>query len=535
MALPLAPAAALSRPGCPWLRIGPKISTLNLSCTRFFLALAMAEEVAGDGAEAAERILASRGHFATLGLPEAQVDAANLRKQYRRLALAVHPDKCTHPQAKEAFQKLSEAFEVLCTEAGQRQALAEKGQRTGKRRRSTQDAKAPWWDTTWEEFEKRFRQRDANEAARQAEFEGGMKERSVEHLDRSKKRGPNALWPRRSGDRPELSEPGAARLRLTELLGYLRRSHCYCLYCGCVFESASDLARNCPGVTEMEHERTAPQAAESSVSSEVAESTGTIMQREPDPLDAFMSGMEAQLSQDMQKSMKATKYRHMPQKGWSFQQQAQQNKNELKQGSREGPADVAADPHELLRQRRPPVGLPVDVASPRLLLQVPLLPSLRAQDLDRIPALRSSGQRSPYSFGGQRRDLLGDYEKFREFIAGKDYWDNRYKKEEGKNFDWLGDYEKFREFIESATASLDGGPRSAKVLDLGCGNAKLAEEMYDDGFENITALDISEVAIESMRQRNFEERPNIDWVVGDAFDLQLEDESFDLVIDKSTP
>lgn len=121
-----------------------------------------------------------------------------------------------------------------------------------------------------------------------------------------------------------------------------------------------------------------------------------------------------------------------------------------------------------------------------------------------------------------------------DYGAGKDYWDNRYKKEEGKNFDWLGDYEKFREFIESATASLDGGPRSAKVLDLGCGNAKLAEEMYDDGFENITALDISEVAIESMRQRNVEERPNIDWVVGDAFDLQLEDESFDLVIDKST-
>ncbi|CAE7761824.1 Gpatch11, partial [Symbiodinium sp. CCMP2456] len=264
------------------------------------------------------------------------------------LALAVHPDKCAHPEAKEAFQKLSEAFEVLCTEAGQRQALAEKGQRTGKRRRSTQDAKeskAPWWDTTWEEFEKRFRQRDANEAARQAEFEGGMKaqqslrqmkeqileaERSVEHLDRSKKRGPNALWPRRSGERPELSEPGAARLRLTELLGYLRRSHCYCLYCGCVFESVSDLARNCPGVTEMEHERTAPRATESGGGSEVAESTGTIMQREPDPLDAFMSGMEAQLSQDMQKSMKATKHRHMPQKGWSFQQQAQQNKNELK-------------------------------------------------------------------------------------------------------------------------------------------------------------------------------------------------------------
>ncbi|CAE7457936.1 ATJ49 [Symbiodinium natans] len=309
----------------------------------------MAGEVPADPVQAAERILGSRGHFATLDLPEANVDAGSLRKQYRRLALAVHPDKCPHPQAKEAFQKLSEAFEVLCTEAGQRQALAEKGQRPAKRQRAKEDAKdvrAPWWDTTWEEFEKRFRQRDAGEAARQAEFEGGMKaqqshrrvkeqiseaERAVEHCDRTKGRGPSALWPRR-GDRPELRESGAASLRLTELLSYLRRSHCYCLYCGCVFDSATDLERNCPGFSEAEHERPGDRRATQAWNggSEVSASVGTIMQHEPDPLDAFMSGMEDQLTQDMQKSVKAMKTRHMPQKGWSFQQQAQQNKNELK-------------------------------------------------------------------------------------------------------------------------------------------------------------------------------------------------------------
>ena len=37
-----------------------------------------------------------------------------------------------------------------------------------------------------------------------------------------------------------------------------------------------------------------------------------------------------ELYNDLHKSYKATRNRHMPQKGWSFQQQAQQNKNEMK-------------------------------------------------------------------------------------------------------------------------------------------------------------------------------------------------------------
>eukprot|EP00931_Biecheleriopsis_adriatica_P010800 TRINITY_DN111857_c0_g1_i1.p1 TRINITY_DN111857_c0_g1~~TRINITY_DN111857_c0_g1_i1.p1 ORF type:complete len:347 (+),score=70.63 TRINITY_DN111857_c0_g1_i1:35-1042(+) len=122
-----------------------------------------------------------------------------------------------------------------------------------------------------------------------------------------------------------------------------------------------------------------------------------------------------------------------------------------------------------------------------------------------------------------------------DYGAGKDYWDKRYEKEEGSTYDWLGGYEKFREFIEKATSRVsDTQPRLAKILDLGCGNARMSEDMYDDGYQHITALDISEVAIDAMRTRNAEARPKIAWVVGDAFDLQFEDETFDVVIDKST-
>ncbi|XP_074557833.1 uncharacterized protein LOC141813749 [Curcuma longa] len=42
---------------------------------------------------------------------ESSVD--DVKKQYRRLSLLVHPDKCKHPQAKEAFGALAKAQQLL--------------------------------------------------------------------------------------------------------------------------------------------------------------------------------------------------------------------------------------------------------------------------------------------------------------------------------------------------------------------------------------------------------------------------------------
>ncbi|KAK9705221.1 hypothetical protein RND81_07G041800 [Saponaria officinalis] len=39
--------------------------------------------------------------------------AKNLKKRYWKLSLMVHPDKCTHPQAHQAFIKLNKAFKDL--------------------------------------------------------------------------------------------------------------------------------------------------------------------------------------------------------------------------------------------------------------------------------------------------------------------------------------------------------------------------------------------------------------------------------------
>lgn len=40
-----------------------------------------------------------------------------------------------------------------------------------------------------------------------------------------------------------------------------------------------------------------------------------------------------------------------------------------------------------------------------------------------------------------------------------------------------------------------------QVLELGCGNSQLCEELYNDGVTELTCIDISAVAVEKMQKR----------------------------------
>ena len=73
-----------------------------------------------------------------------------------------------------------------------------------------------------------------------------------------------------------------------------------------------------------------------------------------------------------------------------------------------------------------------------------------------------------------------------------------------------------------------------KVLNLGCGNSIFCEEMYDEGYIEISNMDISPIVIQQMKVRNTKRRPEMKFSVMDVRDLKYEDESFDVIIDKST-
>lgn len=61
----------------------------------------------------------------------------------------------------------------------------------------------------------------------------------------------------------------------------------------------------------------------------------------------------------------------------------------------------------------------------------------------------------------------------------------------------LEDYGTLKQIIDEFKLDKEG-----KVLVLGCGNAEFSEDMYDDGYNNIYNIDISEFVIKSMKERN---------------------------------
>ena len=78
---------------------------------------------------------------------------------------------------------------------------------------------------------------------------------------------------------------------------------------------------------------------------------------------------------------------------------------------------------------------------------------------------------------------------------------------------------------------------SASILDIGCGNSKLSEDLYEDGYNNLTSVDISGIVIGQMQEYYKEKIPSIKFEKGDIRDMRPlfnEDELFDVVLDKGT-
>ena len=111
--------------------------------------------------------------------------------------------------------------------------------------------------------------------------------------------------------------------------------------------------------------------------------------------------------------------------------------------------------------------------------------------------------------------------------GSKKYWDDRYLQQIDQTFDWLEDYNTLNPLIAKFMTPTD------RILMLGCGNSVLSENLYDNGYTNIVNIDISGIVIDQMKKRNTH-RPLMTYIQMDALDLEYEDDSFDVVFDKST-
>jgi len=62
--------------------------------------------------------------------------------------------------------------------------------------------------------------------------------------------------------------------------------------------------------------------------------------------------------------------------------------------------------------------------------------------------------------------------------------------------------------------------KNAEIIDIGGGDSKLVDFLLENGFENITVLDISEKAIQRAKNRLGEKANKIKWIVTDINDFE---------------
>lgn len=94
----------------------------------------------------------------------------------------------------------------------------------------------------------------------------------------------------------------------------------------------------------------------------------------------------------------------------------------------------------------------------------------------------------------------------------KKHWDTVYQSKTPDQVSWTQDIPKTSlDFIHSFHL-----PKTAKIVDIGGGDSKLVDYLLEEGFRNITVLDISSEALEKAKKRLGNQSVLVTWIVSNV-------------------
>jgi cyclopropane fatty-acyl-phospholipid synthase-like methyltransferase len=111
----------------------------------------------------------------------------------------------------------------------------------------------------------------------------------------------------------------------------------------------------------------------------------------------------------------------------------------------------------------------------------------------------------------------------------QNHWDTVYQTKNPDQVSWTQEFPKTSlDFIHGF-----GLPKTAKILDVGGGDSRLVDYLLDEGYENITVLDISAKALSKAKKRLGERAEKVNWVVSEitAFEPKT---TYDIWHDRAT-
>ena len=110
----------------------------------------------------------------------------------------------------------------------------------------------------------------------------------------------------------------------------------------------------------------------------------------------------------------------------------------------------------------------------------------------------------------------------------KKHWETVYKNKSPNEVSWTEETPQTSlNFIHSF-----GNDKSASIIDVGGGDSRLVDFLLDEGYTNLTVLDISAKALERAKSRLGDRANNVKWVVSDINDFKPES-GFDIWHDRA--
>ena len=98
----------------------------------------------------------------------------------------------------------------------------------------------------------------------------------------------------------------------------------------------------------------------------------------------------------------------------------------------------------------------------------------------------------------------------------KNHWETVYETKNPDQVSWTQDVPQTSiDFIKSFDLK-----KSAKIIDVGGGESKLVDYLIEEGFENITVLDISEKSLQKAQKRLGEKASRVNWIVSDITEFE---------------
>jgi 2-polyprenyl-3-methyl-5-hydroxy-6-metoxy-1,4-benzoquinol methylase len=111
----------------------------------------------------------------------------------------------------------------------------------------------------------------------------------------------------------------------------------------------------------------------------------------------------------------------------------------------------------------------------------------------------------------------------------RSHWEQVYATNDPEQMSWFRPHlERSLELIERAAPD-----RRPSIVDVGAGQSTLVDDLLGLGYANITVLEISQTALDALKERVGRAGATVEWICGDVTEIELPEASFDLWHDRA--